>query len=134
MADAGIALAPTLRAFQQMASERDLSQPAGRFLKEGTNGHPALIRAANGAGVRILAGTDSPPFGNVAAEVRARRSGASGPSRRRRGVVGGANVPWRAADRGGAPADIVAFDVDPLLEPDALRYPSRIILRGRVLR
>lgn len=135
MAGSGIALVPTLMAFQQMAPERDLSQPAGRFLQEGTERHPALIRAASDAGVTILAGTDSPPFGNVAAEVAALIA-AGVPA-----DVAVGSASWVARSflgmpllEDGAPADIVAFDADPVTEPAVLTHPWRIILRGRVVR
>jgi imidazolonepropionase-like amidohydrolase len=130
-----IALVPTLLAFQQVREDRDLSEPAGRFLKAGTDAHPALIRAANEAGVAILAGTDSPPFGNVAAEVAALFA-AGLPA----GVAVGA-ASWTARAflglpgiEEGAPADLVAFDTDPLSDPAALAHPSRIVLRGRLVR
>ncbi|WP_093652585.1 hypothetical protein [Streptomyces wuyuanensis] len=34
----------------------------------------------------------------------------------------------------GSEADLVAYDTDPALEPRALAHPSRIVLRGRVVR
>jgi imidazolonepropionase-like amidohydrolase len=34
----------------------------------------------------------------------------------------------------GAPADLVAYDDDPTRSPQVLRRPSRIVLRGRVIR
>ena len=33
----------------------------------------------------------------------------------------------------GAPADLVAYDSDPALDPSVLARPSRIVLRGRVV-
>jgi imidazolonepropionase-like amidohydrolase len=34
----------------------------------------------------------------------------------------------------GSPADIVGYDEDPRAHPEVLRRPSRIILRGRIVR
>ncbi len=135
MGASGTALVPTLMAFEQVAQERDLSQPSGRFLKEGTDRHPALIRAAADAGVTILAGTDTPPFGNVAAEVAALVAAGVSPLV----AVGAASWTARAflglpSIEEGAPADLVAFDADPLSDPAVLARPARIIVRGRVVR
>ena len=48
----------------------DPPTPFTRFILEGVEAHPAIVRAAHEAGVRILAGTDSPAHhGNVAAEA-----------------------------------------------------------------
>jgi imidazolonepropionase-like amidohydrolase len=135
MSASGTALVPTLMAFEQVAPDRDLWQPSGRFLKEGTDRHPALIRAAADAGVTILAGTDTPPFGNVAAEVAALVAAGVSPL----AAVGAASWTSRAflglpSIEEGAPADLVAFDADPLSDPAVLARPARIILRGRVVR
>ncbi|MGV9343049.1 hypothetical protein [Streptomyces sp. NPDC003688] len=67
------------------------------------------VRAAHEAGVTVLAGTDSHPCGTVADEVA-----------------------W--LHRSGIPADLVAYDTDPTLTPQALPHSSRIILRGRIVR
>jgi imidazolonepropionase-like amidohydrolase len=47
---------------------------------------------------------------------------------------------WRARDWlglpglvDGAPADQVAYDADPTVDPSALARPKRIILKGRVV-
>jgi imidazolonepropionase-like amidohydrolase len=135
MAASGTALVPTLLAFQRMQAERDLTQPAGRFLSRGTEAHPALIRAAYEAGVSILAGTDSPPFGNVAAEVSALAGAGLPPAV----AVGAASWTARAflglpGIEEDAPADLVAFDEDPRSDPAVLAHPTRILLRGRVIR
>jgi imidazolonepropionase-like amidohydrolase len=135
MALVGSALVPTLMVFQRSQPARDTTEPLGRFFRDGTVAHPALIQAAHEAGVTILAGTDSPPFGNVAAEVAALVDAGLPPE-----VALGA-ASWTARSflglpgiEEGAPADIVAFERDPRSDPRVVAQPTRIVLRGRLVR
>ena len=97
---------------------------------------PATVRAADAAGVTVLAGTDAGlvPHGWVAREV---------------GLLLAAGVPadralaaasWTArAYLGrpliaeGAPADLVAYADDPRTGPDVLTRPVLVLLAGRVI-
>lgn len=93
------------------------------------------VRAAHEAEVTVLAGTDSFPCGTVAGEMdwlvraglpaHAALGAASWTARAWLGLPGLAD---------GAPADLVAYATDPTLDPAALDHPSRIVLRGRVVR
>ncbi|MDX5564559.1 hypothetical protein PYK79_16050 [Streptomyces sp. ID05-04B] len=83
----------------------------------------------------MLAGTDSHPCGTVADEVAwLHRCGVPAEDAL-------AAAAWRARAwlglpslTDGAPADLVAYDTDPTLTPQAIPHPSRIILRGRIVR
>lgn len=94
-------------------------------------------RACLDAGVDIYAGTDAGgvlPHGLIGQEIA------------RLGEFGGADFAlgagsWRAREWlgfagifEGAPADLVVFDADPRRDLGVLRAPSRVILRGRVVR
>jgi imidazolonepropionase-like amidohydrolase len=137
MAAQGTALVPTLAAFGDHAEEvRGRDQSARRdWWLSGWDRMLPTIRAAHEAGVRILAGTDTVPFGTVAHEIDwLIRAGVPA----ERAIAGGS---WGAREWlglpglvDGAPADIVAFDADPTEDPAVLAHPRRIILRGTVVR
>jgi imidazolonepropionase-like amidohydrolase len=137
MAAQGTALVPTLSAFGDHAEEvRGWDQSARRdWWLAGWDRMLPTIRAANQAGARILAGTDTVPFGTVAHEIDwLIRAGLPA----ERAIAGGS---WGAREWlglpglvDGAPADIVAFDADPTEDPAVLAHPRRVILRGRVVR
>ncbi|WNV89313.1 amidohydrolase family protein [Umezawaea sp. Da 62-37] len=126
MAAQGTALVPTLGAFGDMAER-------GRPVR-GWDAHFGTVGAALEAGVTVLAGTDSRPCGTVAAEVgwliraglgvEAAVGAASWTAREWLGVPGLVE---------GAPADLVAYDRDPTVDPSVLGSPGRVVLRGRVV-
>lgn len=136
MAEQGTALVPTLVAFAPAVDRRraEASSPRRDWLVSGFDGMLGLLRPAVEAGVTVLAGTDSLPFGSVAAEIGwLVRAGLSPPE-----ALGAASWTARswlglpgAVD--GAPADLVVYPADPMLEPAVLDHPSRIVLRGRVI-
>ena len=136
MAAQGTALVPTLSAFAAAAFGVRAGDPGPRrdsFLA-GWSAMPPTARAAYEAGVTVLAGTDTHPCGTVAEEVE-RLISAGLP---REAALGAASWTARAwlglpglAD--GAPADLVAFDEDPVAHPDVVHHPRRIILRGQIL-
>jgi imidazolonepropionase-like amidohydrolase len=137
MAAQQTALVPTLAVFGDREAEVRAGKPspAQDWWLSGWQRMPPTVRAAHEAGVRVLAGTDSVPFGTVAHEIGwLIRAGLSTED----ALAAGS---WAARDWlglpglvEGAPADIVAFDADPTVDPSALAHPSRIILRGRVVR
>lgn len=102
MAASGTALVPTLLAFQRMQAERDLTQPAGRFLSRGTESAP-------GAHPRCARGRRIDPRRNRLPALRQRRRGSLGARRRRTSpggcrrcrVVDGTSLPRPSGDRGG---------------------------------
>jgi imidazolonepropionase-like amidohydrolase len=96
------------------------------------------VRDAHEAGVPLLAGTDAGgvlPHGLVADEIRAMHAA---------GVPAGAALAagsWAARDylglpglTEGAPADLVVYPADPRADLAVLAAPSRILLRGTVVR
>ena len=137
MAAQKTALVPTLAVFAGTAEKVQASPPSPRhdWWWSGWERMLPMVRAAHEAGVLVLAGTDSVPFGTVAQEIGwLIRAGL----RAEHAVAGGS---WAARSwlglpglADGAPADIVVFDADPIEHPAVLAHPSRIILRGRIVR
>jgi imidazolonepropionase-like amidohydrolase len=97
------------------------------------------IMAAYDAGVAIYAGTDaggSLPHGGIAEEVielaaygMTADDALGAASWRARDWLG-----WNATLAEGAPADFVVFDRDPLEDLTVLRTPSRVVLRGVIVK
>ncbi|WP_253772208.1 amidohydrolase family protein [Goodfellowiella coeruleoviolacea] len=137
MAAQGTALVPTFSAFAQNLDKITPATPEryAEWLRSGWDGLFATARAAHEAGVTVLAGTDSKPCGRVVGEIEwLLRAGLPVEA-----AVGAAS--WTARSWlglpglvDGAPADVVAYDADPLADPTVLRDPVRIILRGQVIR
>ncbi|HWO65616.1 MAG TPA: amidohydrolase family protein [Umezawaea sp.] len=130
MAAQGTALVPTLAGFIAV-----LGTSTSELLHRGVEGMMTTIPAAHEAGVTVLAGTDSHPCGTVAAEVGSLIRTGLAPEV----AIGAAS--WTARSWlglpglvDGAPADLVAYDRDPVADPSVLAHPSRIILRGKVVR
>ncbi|WP_328879521.1 amidohydrolase family protein [Streptomyces sp. NBC_00299] len=135
MAAQGAAYVPTLTAFARSAATRIKDNPRSRLWHEGHRIMIRRVREAHDAGITVLAGTDSAPFGNVATEVE-HLVAAGLPAAV---AVGAAS--WAARDFLGLPglvegglADVTVYDADPRLEPGVLRHPRRMVLRGRVVR
>ncbi|GLZ36635.1 amidohydrolase family protein [Actinokineospora sp. NBRC 105648] len=138
MAEQGTALVPTFTTFAKVMDDLkgrdDVPEDRRTWLTTGWEGLFATARAAHEAGVTVLAGTDSSPFGAVADEVEwLVRAGLP-----RAAAVGAAS--WTARSwlglpgiEAGAPADIVAYDADPRVEPDVLRRPKQVVLRGELV-
>lgn len=136
MAAQGTAFVPTLSVFGAGADRRRAGEPSAArdAWLAGWAGMLPNVRAAHEAGVTVLAGTDSLPCGTVSTEV-AWLIRAGLPAQAALGAASWAARSWLGlpglAD--GAPADLVAYDTDPTLDPTALAHPSRVILRGRVV-
>jgi imidazolonepropionase-like amidohydrolase len=137
MARAGTALVPTLGVMgNRMAEIRAVeSSPRQEWKLKGWEGSLATVRAAEEAGVLVLAGTDSFPCGTIAKEVgwlihggMSAESAIAAASWKARSWLG---LPGLVD---GAPADLIVYDVDPTSDPRVLPHPSAIILRGRVFR
>ncbi|MFE9886202.1 amidohydrolase family protein [Streptomyces scopuliridis] len=93
------------------------------------------VRLAHEAGVTVLAGTDTFPCGTVATESQwLLRAGM--PAEEALGAASWTARAWLGLPGliDGAPADLVAYDQDPVAEPAALGQPKRVILRGRIVR
>ncbi|HET9171958.1 MAG TPA: amidohydrolase family protein [Actinospica sp.] len=136
MARQGTAFVPTMSVFAAKEAAARAREPGPRrdWWLSGWDGLAPNVRAAHEAGVTVLAGTDSFPCGTVAAEVvQLIKAGLSAEDAL-------AAASWRARDwlglpalTEGAPADLVAYPVDPTLDPAVLTHPTRIILKGRVV-
>lgn len=140
MAERHVALVPTLiniETFPDIAARADARFPryAGHMRALFARRFATIGKAAD-AGVPLYAGTDAGghiPHGAVAAEVEllARVGGTElalgAASWRARAWLG------RAGFAEGASADLVVLASDPREDVRALRTPSRVILRGRVV-
>jgi imidazolonepropionase-like amidohydrolase len=136
MAAQGTALVPTLSAFAPVA-ERLRSRepnPARTWLLSGWDGLLPLVRAAHEAGVTVLAGTDSLPFGKVAGEI-AWLIRAGLPAEAALGAASWVARSWLGLPGliDGAPADLTVYPADPIVDPAVTAHPSRVILRGRII-
>jgi imidazolonepropionase-like amidohydrolase len=143
MARQGTALVPTMLALadtpERLASDPP-PEPVRSWAADGWARHPALVAAAHEAGVTVLAGTDSlggehSPHGRVADEIRwLARAGV--PAEAALGAGSWTARRWLGLPgiEEGAPADLVAFPADPRRDLAVLDEPSRVVLRGRVVR
>ena len=140
MASRGIALTPTLIStpgwLPGFLKQLNAPNEEVRRTADAVGRHAATVFAAWEAGVTVLAGTDA---GVVA----------HGLVHREVGLLNAAGIPiedalaagsWRAREflglppiREGAPADLVAFDRNPLEDPTVLSRPSLIVLDGMVI-
>jgi imidazolonepropionase-like amidohydrolase len=141
MASHGTALVPTLINIETFP---ELVAPAGKFpvyQRHMLDLHGRIrqtVGAALEAGIPVYAGTDAGggiEHGRIVDEIVALHEMGMTTS----AAIGSAS--WAAREwlgfRGieeGAAADVIAYDQDPRADLNALRNPSRIILRGRVLK
>lgn len=136
MAATGIFLTPTLSAYGVQTLHPRFGRggawaTAHEVLREG---HASGMRAAVGARVRLLVGTDS--VGCYAEEVDLlRRAGVSPIESLRACTSNAADALGRSADLGavapGMAADLVALRGDPLADPYALESPAWVVRSGR---
>jgi len=114
----------------------DGPQPFVDAMAETLERFPAMVKAGAEAGVRILAGTDAGlvPHGLIAEEISLLRQAGLTPDQ----ALGAGSWDARAflglpGISAGAPADLVAYAMDPRSDPEALRHPLLRILDGRLL-
>lgn len=137
MAAQGTAFVPTLGVFGASADAwyaRDRSARRDDWLT-GWKGMLTNVRSAHEAGVTVLAGTDGFPCGTVAGEAAwLERAGL--PAEAALGAASWTARSWLGLPglTDGAPADLIVYDTDPVLDPRGLPHPTRVILRGRVVR
>src|SRR3954471_10195853 len=142
MARRGTALVPTMiniRTFGEIAEKaREKFAGYADHLVALRDRFPSVVRAAYEAGVPIYVGTDA--GGGIrhglAAEEMLTLHEAGVPA-----VDVLASASWRARDWLGFPglvegglADLVVYEADPRADLRVVRAPSRIVLRGRVIR
>lgn len=135
MARRGIFMTPTLSAYNVQTSHPRFRRgpawaEAHEVLKEG---HAAAMRAAVGAGVRMVVGTDS--VGCYAEEVDLLRRAGVSPVESLRACTSNAAAALRRNDIGvlepGRLADLILLRGDPLSDPYALEQVERVIKGGR---
>lgn len=138
MAENGVALVPTLiniATFPTIADRGAPKFPAyAAHMRDLFRRRYDTIRRAVEAGVQVYAGTDAGgtiAHGRIADEVT-ELSTVAGPEF----ALGAAS--WRAREWLGAPgldigesADFVTYDADPRTNPEVLRHPAAIVLRGQ---
>ena len=143
MARRGTVLVPTMiniETFGDIAERAEDKFPGyAAHMRALHAGFPAVVRAAHEAGVPIRVGTDAGgaiPHGVCADEMLMLHEKAGIPA-----VDVLAAASWAARDWLGFPglvegglADLVVYEADPRADLRVVRAPSRIVLRGRVLR
>lgn len=142
MARRGTALVPTMiniRTFGKIAEQaRDKFASYADHMVALHEGFPAVVRAAHEAGVPIYIGTDA--GGGIrhglAAEEMLIMQEAGLPAA---DII--ASASWKAREWLGFPglvegglADLVVYEADPRVQLEVVRAPSRIVLRGHVIR
>jgi imidazolonepropionase-like amidohydrolase len=129
MAERGVAWTPTLAAFNQALPEEAPADVVERRARSLEN-FRAMLPLADRLGVPILAGTDT--AGTVPDEVRQLIDYGLSPvtALRAASTAARAFLNQPGLDDG-AVADVVTFDEDPREDPDALRRPAAVVLRGR---
>lgn len=137
MSQRGIAWVPTLTPFAAHMEFVRARAPGPRrdWYVGGYEGARAMIGDAHDAGVVVLAGTDSGPDYQVPGEILL--LAASGLPVE--AAIGAGS--WTAREFlgiaslcEGAPADIAVYDEDPRSNLDVLDHPTRVIMRGVVVR
>jgi imidazolonepropionase-like amidohydrolase len=141
MARRGTALVPTLINTENFPDIADSAAKYPVYAKHMRALHARArdtVGAAIEAGVPVYAGTDAGggvEHGRIAAEVIALAGVGLAPV----AAIGAASwqarawLGWQSVAEG-APADLVGYPTDPRLDLAALHMPSRILLRGRVVR
>lgn len=142
MAQRQVALVPTmvqLENFESFAAAGEAKFPTyAKHIRALYARRLDTFGKAHDAGVPIYAGTDAGgylPHGLIGREIQglAQICGIEG-------ALGAAS--WRARRWlgapneliDGAPADLVIYDRNPLLDPGVVQHPSAVILRGRIVR
>ncbi|GIJ44233.1 amidohydrolase [Virgisporangium aliadipatigenens] len=137
MADQGTALVPTVTVFGSKADWMRAQErnPFRDWWLRGWDAMLPMVGAAHEAGVTVLAGTDSMPFGNVADEV-AWLARAGLPNEHALAAASWSARSWLGLPGlvDGALADLVAYADDPTRDTAVLKEPARVILRGRIVR
>jgi imidazolonepropionase-like amidohydrolase len=141
MASHGTALVPTLiniDTFPELAAGATRYPAYQRHMLDLHGRIRQTVGAALEAGIPVYAGTDAGggiAHGRIVDEVVALHD----MGMTTENAIGAAS--WAAREwlgyRGieeGAAADVIAYDTDPRTDLNALRQPSRIVLRGRVIR
>ncbi len=140
VATRGIAWVPTCSigvGIRGMIREMGAPSDVIGMIDEGLDRQPQVLREAVEAGITILAGTDAGmgPHGSIRGEIELLLAAGLQPEV----ALGAASWEARAflglpGIEEGAPADLVAFDTDPLLDPVALAHPRVVLLDGQLVK
>lgn len=142
MADRGVALVPTLiniETFPQIAAQAGRFPAYAAHMRALHARRQETVRAAYEAGVPIFAGTDAGggvAHGRIAEEIRA-LADAGLPAVEALGAASWRGRAWLGRSgrlEEGDPADFVVYPTDPRTDLGVLDRPSRVVLRGRVVR
>lgn len=141
MAEKGIALVPTMIAtpgwLPGVLRHMAIPDPEVRQVADAVERNPSIVRTAWEAGTTLLAGTDAGivAHGLVRTEVRMLKEAGipteialGAGSWRARGFLGLPGI------EEGAPADLVAYERNPIDDLEILSNPSLIVLDGNVIR
>ncbi len=140
MARRGTALVPTLintDNFPDIADGADRYPTYAKHMRSLYARSKETVAAAVEAGVPVYAGTDAGggiTHGRIVDEIAALAAAGLG-AERALGAASWAARQWLgwSGVNDGAPADLIGYRADPRSDLDALRTPSRIVLRGVVL-
>jgi len=141
MARRAVALVPTLINVETFPAIADTATRYPRYAAHMRALHaraPAIVSAALDAGVPVYVGTDAGggiAHGRVVDEIVALRA-AGMDGERALAAASWAAREWLDVPGlvDGAPADLLVVDGDPRSDPDVLRTPSMVLLRGVVVR
>jgi imidazolonepropionase-like amidohydrolase len=141
MAEKGIALVPTMIStpgwLPGVLQQMGIPDPEVRQVADAVERHPSTVRTAWEAGAAVFAGTDAGivAHGLVRTEVRMLKEAGiptetalGAGSWRARGFLGLPGI------EEGAPADLVAYERNPIDDLEILSTPSLIVLDGIVIR
>jgi imidazolonepropionase-like amidohydrolase len=129
MAGHGIAWTPTLSAFNQPLAA-DVPATVVERREARLANYRAMVPLAGRLGVPILAGTDT--VGTITDEVaRLVEYGLEPIDALRSATTVARTFLGEPGLDAGAPADVVTFDDDPRDDPEVLRRPAAVVLRGR---
>lgn len=134
MAERGQTLVPTLSTFHDVSEDHAEKYPCTLVEQAKRQREEAYqtLSAARAAGVRIAMGFDSYPLGENARELVRMVDGGLTPMEGLVAATSDSAVALGLEDlgmiRAGAIADLLAFDGDPLTDPDVLLDPERIHL------
>lgn len=133
MAAHGTAWTPTLSAVT--VPNPDSSGADKRRKAEWLDNIRATLPRAVALGVPVLAGTDTVAHGSIAGEVALLVEFGLKPLDALRAATTTARAFLSAPGlEDGAPGDLVTFDADPRDDPEVLRSPTAVVLRGRRVR
>jgi imidazolonepropionase-like amidohydrolase len=134
MAAKGIAWTPTLSIEPNVLAMVEESGGDGRMIRGGFAKTKEALVSAVSAGVRVLAGTDMLPPGNVWQEVATlQRLGLPPQDALASATTAAREFLGEPGLDEGAPADLVIYAHDPRADPEVLATPALVMFRGSII-